>query len=178
MYDLDIELIQRFRIDYGEPPPGENPLRNVTATVADHERGIMYVTNRSSVWAFRNDQVVPGTSDEPVTLGVIARFGQGSFEDLEIDSHGNLYVSHYNKARIHKYTGVRLRRDTAPSFPVRSSAGRASVWANCSRRSNPVCDVGRPDQRRLHPAPTNSAIPARSSGAKVPDNSSALAASR
>lgn len=140
VYDLDVELIQRFRIDYGDPPPGENPLRNVTAAVADHARGIMYVTNRSSIWAFRNDRVAAGLSDEPVTLGVIDRFGSGSWYDLEIDSHGNVYASDYHGGQVRKYSASTFNAD-GTFIPGSFVGWKGKCVAQLTPTAQPVCDV-------------------------------------
>jgi len=110
VYDLNLNQIGRYRTDYADVPPGENPLNQPTDAVVDRQ-GILYVTDTNVIRAYKTETVPGGLADQPVLLGSILKFSPNWIESLAVDSHNNLYASLRDSDRIYKFSASMFDQD-------------------------------------------------------------------
>lgn len=140
VFDLDLNRVVRYRTDHAD-----NPFREPKNAAIDFDRGLLYVTNgfpligTAQLKTYHLPDPPPGydpgsTSLSPVYLGEFTVPGRHAWQDLQLDSAGNLYASERDDDRIYKW-GVPVEKPGGGYAP-----GELIGWmGRCD--SGPGCDI-------------------------------------
>jgi len=127
-----------WKFENSSDPNDRLDVRNLSYARVDSQQGIVFITDKSHVFAFRIvNNLSAGYLGElgPTQDGAVLDGWLGNGQGMEVDSQGNLYVADSGYQRIHKFG--RSYFDQDGHFVMGDYVG----WAGrCSGSGNKACD--------------------------------------